>query len=207
MRKMCVLALALSAGVAGAYAEIAVSKKTAPEAAPISLGNIGPLKLEKKTLRSIDRIGPVKLSSVMVKDHVKVNGPVSAKNVKVHGVKGMTINGPLKLEKSEVLGTLTVTGPLKIEHTTVTGETKLIGPMKAHKARFKKKLDITANEIEIDESHIAELVVRSTDKAAVVKVEDKSTIGKITFIGKPGIVKIDGKNTVGPIKNGTTIVK
>ncbi len=207
MRKMCVLALALSAGVTGAYAEIAVSKKTAPEVAPISLGNIGPLRLEKKTLRSIDRIGPVELSSVMVKDHVKVNGPVSAKNVKVHGLKGMTINGPLKLEKSEVLGSLTLTGPLKIERTTVNGETKLIGPMKAHKARFKKKLDITAHEIEVDESHIAELVVRSTDKAAVVKVKDKSTIGSITFVGKPGIVKIDGKNTVGPIKNGTTIVK
>lgn len=207
MRKICVLALALSAGVGGAYAEIAVSKKTAPEASPIGLGNIGPLRLEKKTLRSIDRVGPVKLSSVMIKDHVKVNGPVSAKNVKVHGLKGMTINGPLKLEKSEVLGSLTVTGPLKIEHTTIHGEAKLIGPMKAHKARFKKKLDITANEIEIDESHIAELIVRNTDKAPIVKVEDKSTIGRIIFVGKPGIVKIDGENTVGPVTNGTTIVK
>lgn len=131
--------------------------------------------------------GPTVLNETVVKEYVKVAGPLNA--------------------RKSVLGSVLVTGAAYLEDTIVKGPVKVVGKVVANRVTFTGNLDITSNTTLLNHSMVnGSIVVNSEKEGAFLALQCGTQIsGSIKFKGAKGLIKTSGDSIVhGKVENAST---
>ena len=182
---------------------------------------IGICDFGKKTVSSVDCIGPATLTNTTSTGTVSVAGPIKADQasmgpLRAVGMAELTnsivkgnadIAGPVKADAVTIDGSLNITGVADLHDTNVKKNTTVVGFLTADSSKFNGNLLVNSDHAVLKSSLVkGSATMKSDNKKPTFELTCGSKVsGSITFEGMPGIVKQDSGSVIvsGKVVNGT----
>ncbi|BBH52200.1 hypothetical protein [Fluviispira sanaruensis] len=153
-----------------------------------SIRNLGAIKIENSTQTSLKIVGKVELKKSAITEKADVIGKVKVFNSTLNNIKTI---GFLNLH----------------DNSKVNGDIKVTGNLFMSLSRIEKQLNITSENIEInDNSYVRSIFVNKDEdnKEEVISIDNSIVDGNIEFESQHGKVKLkNGAKVTGTVIGGT----